>query len=162
MRPIEECWEWKDGVTKEQHLKRMKGLTDKLNAIHAPTSEEDQDLKRNERNANEPNSASVSDFTSVSRKQPRTRKPIICYNCNKPDHKSPECSNKRRQNAHSLWLIDSGASSHKTLNRESFDSYKKLEHTEIVSLGDGRIVEAVAIGVVKVMLKLNRRVQAAF
>ncbi|XP_067949829.1 uncharacterized protein [Watersipora subatra] len=58
-------------------------------------------------------------------------------------------------------LIDSGASCHMTPNRESFNSYKKLEQIEMVSLNGGRTVEAVGVGVVKVMLKLNCRVQCA-
>ncbi|XP_067945000.1 uncharacterized protein [Watersipora subatra] len=110
----------KEGTPLEQHLKNMKGLSDKLAAIDAPISEEDQvvtllgslpnsyahlatalearvnnlslefaqqslineELKGNERNSNESTSASASDSALVSRKRTRSRKPIICYNCN--------------------------------------------------------------------------------
>ena len=44
------------------------------------------------------------------------------------------------------WLVDSGASSHMTSQKEFLVSYREFETPEKVGLGDGRIVEAVGIG----------------
>ena len=39
------------------------------------------------------------------------------------------------------WLVDSGASSHMTTQREFLTNYRKFDVPEKVGLGDGRIVE---------------------
>ena len=44
------------------------------------------------------------------------------------------------------WLIDSGASSHMTPQRECLVNYRKFDTPEKVGLGDGRIVEAEGVG----------------
>ena len=44
------------------------------------------------------------------------------------------------------WLMDSGASSHMTPKREYFTKYRSFSTPEKVSLGDGRVVEAVGVG----------------
>ena len=48
------------------------------------------------------------------------------------------------------WLIDSGASSHMTPKREYFSTYRAFSTPEKVGLGDGRTVEAVGVGTVRV------------
>ena len=46
------------------------------------------------------------------------------------------------------WLIDSGASSHMTPDKKLLINYHQFEQVEVVSLGDGRIVEAIGVGTV--------------
>ena len=50
------------------------------------------------------------------------------------------------------WLIDSGASSHMTQEKEVLTDYKEFEKPEKVGLGDGRTVDAIGIGKVYVNL----------
>ena len=61
----------------------------------------------------------------------------------------------------SVWLLDSGASSHMTSYQNAFDDYKWLMKPEKASLGDGRTVEAIGVGTVKVMMKISRKVNRA-
>ena len=44
------------------------------------------------------------------------------------------------------WIINSGASRHMTCKRTLFENFKELAASETVSLGDGRVVEAVGSG----------------
>ena len=44
------------------------------------------------------------------------------------------------------WLVDSGASSHMTRDKELLADYKELEIPEKVSLGDGHMVDAHGVG----------------
>ena len=44
------------------------------------------------------------------------------------------------------WLVDSGASSHMTPQKEFLVDYREFDTPEKVGLGDGRIVEAVGVG----------------
>ena len=53
------------------------------------------------------------------------------------------------------WLLDSGASSQVTYKREMLQDYKKLETPENVSLGDGRTVEAIGVGNVRLRMKFK-------
>ena len=46
------------------------------------------------------------------------------------------------------WLIDSGASSHMTPEKELLVNYHQFEKPEVVGLGDGRTVEAIGVGTV--------------
>ena len=41
------------------------------------------------------------------------------------------------------WVVDSGASRHMTKSKEFFFDYAEFKEPELVSLGDGRTVEAV-------------------
>lgn len=50
------------------------------------------------------------------------------------------------------WLIDSGASSHMTYRREYFTKYQPFTIPERVSLGDGRVVEAVGVGTIQLSM----------
>lgn len=47
------------------------------------------------------------------------------------------------------WLMDSGASSHMTPKRGYFTKYRSFSTPEKVSLGDGRVVEAVGVGTIR-------------
>ena len=49
------------------------------------------------------------------------------------------------------WLVDSGASSHMTWEKELLSDYREFEKPEKVVLGDGRTVEAVRVGNVNVI-----------
>ena len=62
----------------------------------------------------------------------------------------------------SQWLIDSGASSHMTPRREYFNTYRSFSTPEKVSLGDGRVVEAVGVGNVRlnILFKVSNRKRA--
>ena len=44
------------------------------------------------------------------------------------------------------WLIDSGASSHMTWEKNILKNYKEFVQRQKVSLGDGRTVDAVGVG----------------
>ena len=46
----------------------------------------------------------------------------------------------------STWLVDSGASSHMTWNKELLAEYQEFETPEKVGLGDGHTVDALGIG----------------
>ena len=48
------------------------------------------------------------------------------------------------------WIIDNGASAHKMNDRDAFVSYTKLPVAQGVKLGDGRKVNAISQGIVKV------------
>ena len=52
------------------------------------------------------------------------------------------------------WLIDSGASRHMTFQREVLHNYTEFETPQPVGLGDGRTVEALGTGKVKVVSQL--------
>ena len=45
-----------------------------------------------------------------------------------------------------IWLVDSGASSHMTLQKEFLTNYHEFDTPQKVGLGDGRIVEALGAG----------------
>ena len=47
------------------------------------------------------------------------------------------------------WLVDSGASSHMTPKREYFTEYQLFSIPEKVALDDGRVVEAVGVGTIR-------------
>lgn len=51
------------------------------------------------------------------------------------------------------WLVDSGASSHMTREQTYFTDYRKFDKPEKVGLGDGRTVEAVGIGNIRLKMK---------
>ena len=53
------------------------------------------------------------------------------------------------------WLVDSGAYSHMTWERNVLTNYRQFEHKQKVSLGDGRTVDAVGVGDVHVNMQLK-------
>ena len=62
------------------------------------------------------------------------------------------CTGSPDSSSHSKWLIDSGATSHMTHSRELMLNYNELKIPQRVSLGDGRTVEAVGIGDIRVTM----------
>lgn len=56
------------------------------------------------------------------------------------------------------WLLDSGASNHMTPNIAYFTIYCKFDTPERVCFGDGRVVEAVGVGIIrlKMLFKASR------
>lgn len=50
------------------------------------------------------------------------------------------------------WIVDSGASSHMTFNRSYFTSFTQYDNPEKVGLGDGRTLDAIGFGLVKLNL----------
>ena len=50
------------------------------------------------------------------------------------------------------WLVDSGVSSHMTLEKELLSDYREFKKPEKVALGDGRMVEAMGVGNVRVIM----------
>ena len=212
----------KDGTPIEKHLKDMKELTDKLAAIGAPISEEDQvvtllgslpqsyatlvtALEARVDNVSlkfvqqalihEEQKQSSSTFfkSAASSRQADTvlvgaqkkmstgsRKPVKCYECGVLGHYRRDCPVKKKASSSAAvhrvrtageqlssecdqafgvlvgtvqqgqWLIDSGASSHMTPERELLTDYHQFEQPQLVGLGDGRTVEAVGVGTVYV------------
>ena len=53
------------------------------------------------------------------------------------------------------WLIDSGASSHMTREKELLFEYQEFKTPEKVGLGDSQAVEAIGVGNIHVKMKLN-------
>lgn len=105
------------------------------------------------------------------------RKTPRCWTCDEPGHVQRFCPKRRGTSQHrakitedevessnedegafpvsdevpeNKWLIDSGASSHMTPKREYFSTYRAFSTPEKVGLGDGRTVEAVGVGTVRV------------
>ena len=106
----------------------------------------------------------------------RPRKPPICWNCEEVGHNQRYCPKGRYLKlshkattaeekspgsdhsgkgafavSHNLpemgkWLVDSGASSHMTPQKEFLVNYREFSTLEKVGLGDGRIMEAAGVG----------------
>ena len=204
----------------ELHLKQMKEITDRLAAIGAPISEEDQvvtmlgsvppsysalvttlesridsvklsyvqqallheERKQQEKieppNGMPPNSKSSSALVGM---QDRPKQVVRCYGCGKLGHIHCFCRSSRMESslpAHKAktaegnhsdsegafaasvsyiqrsqseqWLVDSGASSHMTRQKELLIDYVEFEKPEKVGLGVGKTVEAVGFGNVRV------------
>ena len=107
----------------------------------------------------------------------------MCWNCNEVGHVQRQCPKKRVKPSRGAalveeefyesngegafvtstspdgnWLIDSGASSHMTHKREYFTDFKEFDRPEKVHLGDGRVVEAVGVG--NIRLKMTFKVSS--
>lgn len=93
----------------------------------------------------------------------------VCFNCQKPGHFKDKCkatkNNKKTENAFvskvpvsasdrlidEKWLVDSGASHHMTYQKELFCEYERLSTPKVVMIGDGRHLNALGIGKIKLM-----------
>ena len=218
----------KEGTEMETHLKHMKEITDKLAAIGAPISEEDQivtllgSLPRSyctlvtalEARGNDGLTLSFVQQALIHEEQKLNgrlasrrdispgrhktsalvgahasrREKLKCFGCGieghirrncprrknqesrtKQPHKAKPATEEKQTNSDSddvgvfaasagstnrsqmgRWLVDSGASSHMTCQKELLTDYKQFDKAQKVGLGDGRTVEAVGIGKVKV------------
>ena len=107
----------------------------------------------------------------------------VCFGCENPGHLQQDCPNLKRTShkaeashvdtrdpevksesskgafcvgspSSDVWLIDSGASSHMTNQKELLSDYIELETPKKVRLGDGQSVDAVGIGTYRCSLKL--------
>ena len=205
----------------EQHLKYMKDISDKLAAIGAPISEEDQvvtllgSLPKNYATLITALEARVDDVkldfvlqalmheemkqTDIT--QPKggdeaalvgtpKKKPLTCYKCKQVGHIRRNCpQNQKKPFKHrakaaenhsqqeqdsdssadgaftasvgssdkesSKWIIDSGASSHMTHNKDILMNYKEFAVPENVALGDSSVVKALGSGTVSLMMFLD-------
>ena len=114
----------------------------------------------------------------------RRKGPPVCWSCNEVGHVQRYCPKKKEKLSHGAalveeevlddsrgegafvtttftggaWLVDSRASSHMTPNKEYFASYRMFDKPEKVHLGDGRVVEAVGVGNIrlKMVFKVSR------
>ena len=104
------------------------------------------------------------------------RKPPKCWSCHEVGHIQCFCPKRKEKSQHRAeiiedeiesssdkegafrasgevpndkWLIDSGASSHMTPKREYFSTCRPFGIPEKVGLGDGRVVEAVGVGTIR-------------
>ena len=108
-------------------------------------------------------------FGASNKKKFQYKKKVKCFNCKKncpsfikPDSSGPGYKAKvveaeesafhgvSRPSLEHQWLIDSGASNHMTRERMLLADFKELDPPEKVGLGDGRTVDAVGVGTVKV------------
>ena len=121
--------------------------------------------------ASHPDSALVG---AQHQRRDRSRKPPTCWNCNevghvqrfwpklKSQHDAKAAEEKRDESISEgifttstdvpqmeKWLVDSGASSHMTHQKEFLLDYREFATPEKVGVGDGRVVEAVGIGNVR-------------
>lgn len=217
--------EMKEGTSMEQHLKHMKEITDRLAAIGAPISEEDQvvtllgslppsysalvttlesrvdmvklsyvqqalvheERKQQERSGLQSGMLPATNQpTALLGAQEKPRRVVRCYECGELGHIRRFCRGKKNaehsgpvhkakaaernhpdsdsdgafaasvlsmhQSHMEQWLVDSGASSHMTRQKELLVDYVEFEKPEKVGLGDGKTVEAVGIGNVRMSM----------
>lgn len=94
----------------------------------------------------------------------KAKKPIICYDCNEPGHKRPDCplkkkAKKKAQEAASLvalgtsgnvsegyWTIDSGATQHMTSRLEWFENLRSTKSNQEITIANGTKIDVGGIG----------------
>lgn len=112
-----------------------------------------------------------------AQRKDRSRKPPICWNCDEVGHIQRFCPKLRSQHKAKAaeenpasegmftasadlprmekWLVDSGASSHMTHQKEFLLDYREFATPEKVGVGDGRVVEAIGIGNVHLNMRFK-------
>lgn len=112
-----------------------------------------------------------------AQRKDRARKPPICWNCDEVGHIQRFCPKLRSQYKAKAaeenpasegmftvsadlprmekWLVDSGASSHMTHQKEFLLDYREFATPEKVGVGDGRVVEALGIGNVRLNMRFK-------
>ena len=205
----------------EDHLKQMKELTDKLAAVGAPISEEDQVVtllrslptsysslvtalearsggdislsyvqqalihEKQKRNGQSYGSKGETALFGASNKF-QYKKKVKCFNCKRFGHCIKNCPSLIKPDSSGLgykakvveaeesafhgvsgpsvkhplehqWLIDSSASNHMTRERMILADFKELDSPEKDGIGDGRTVDAVGVGNVKVKMDLQSK-----
>jgi hypothetical protein len=213
--------EMKAGSSVEAHLKKMKDITDKLDAIGAPVADEDkvvtllgslpstystlvtaleargddltlsyvqQAVIHEEQKLNgRDEKSSLKDEALVGARKTYSskKKSVQCFKCKKFGHFKINCpevksdSSVRNHKAKvmedefdealkgievdvsksatrkSSWIIDSGASSHMTWENTYISDFRELSPPQKVGLGDGRTVDAVGIGKIRMNMELD-------
>ena len=217
----------------EAHLKQMKEITDRLAAIGAPISEEDQvvtllgsvppsystlvtalesrldgvklsyvqqaliheEKKRREQPSETLPSSPTNSALLGTHEMGFPRRAVRCYGCGGLGHIRRFCRAEKRSGdnmepAHKAkiaeafegdgvfaaltgpiqpsqvdtWLVDSGASTHMTREKGLLLDYREFEKPEMVGLGDGKTVEAVGVGTVrmKMLSRVSNHTQCVF
>ena len=137
-----------------------------------------EELKRKVAAAGDSTHAQGDSALVGAQKRDRSRKqPPVCWKCNETGHVQRFCPKDRSKSDHRAkaaeeiqsdsdgdngifaaggdlpqmgkWLVDSGASSHMTSQLEYMTEYRPFNSPEKVGLDDGRIVEALGIGKVR-------------
>ena len=151
---------------------RSDGLT--MDLVQESLIHQEQKLKSKEVT---PGAGNAQDSALLAQ---RRRGPPVCWTCNEVGHVQQFCPKRKGRFSHganiaeekldvsrgegafiiptcsgSAWLVDSGASSHMTPNKEYFTSYKVFDKPEKVHLGDGREVEAVGAGNIRLEMKFR-------
>ena len=203
--------EMKESESVESHLRKMKELTDQLQAISVEISEEDQvmtllgSLPPSYRHLVTSLEASSNDLTLQSVRQallneeqrrggdaetvPSTaltttqekKYKVQCHGCGGYGHIKRFCKKKSKTKAmntaqtaghepglafcahnpqlskqlNSEWIVDSGASRHMCYDASVFEDYHQFSVRDQVRLGDGRVIEAVGCGNVRMTMMLN-------
>ena len=222
--------EMKEGTSVEAHLKQIKEITDRLAAIGAPISEEDQvvtllgslppsysnlvtalesridsvklsyvqqaliheEMKRHEQPSHSSPSSPTNSALLGTHEKGSPRRAVRCFGCGRFGHIRRFCRAEKRnydntEPAHKAkiaeefegdgvfaavtgpiqpsqmdtWLVDSGASTHVTREKELLLDYREFEKPEMVGLGDGKSVEAVGVGTVcmKMLFRVSTPMQ---